>query len=148
VHSSLELRQPLRELLNRVPQRTAPRDFDRGSATTVGLRWEPTGAAAGQFPVLDADITLTPEGEHRTRLALAGTYRAPLGRLGAGLDKAILHRVATATICALLAEMADAPTSPAGSGHLWRGWIPSRSPGARRGCSEEVPGTLEISFPQ
>lgn len=81
----------MRELLNRVPQRTAPRDFDRGSATTVGLRWEPTGAAAGQFPVLDADITLTPEGEHRTRLALAGTYRAPLGRLGAGLDKAILQ---------------------------------------------------------
>jgi hypothetical protein len=93
---------------------------DCGGATTVGLRWEATGAAAGLFPVLDADITLTPEGEQRTRLALAGSYRAPLGRLGAGLDKAILHRVAAATIRALLADVADALTSPATAtdGHI------------------------------
>lgn len=86
---------------------------DHGSTMTVGLRWEAAGAAAGLFPVLDADITLKPEGEHRTHLVFAGSYRAPLGRLGAGLDRAILHRVATATIRALLADVATALTSPA-----------------------------------
>jgi hypothetical protein len=105
---------------------------DRDGATTVGLRWEATGAAAGLFPVLDADITLTPEGEQRTRLALAGSYRAPLGRLGAGLDKAILHQVATATIRALLADVADALTSPAtaADGHILPALRPNPATGA------------------
>ncbi len=68
---------------------------ERDSVTTVGLRWEATGPAAGLFPVLDADLTLTPGGGHRAQLALTGTYRAPFGRLGAALDRALLHRVAT-----------------------------------------------------
>ncbi len=86
---------------------------ERGGVTTMGLRWEATGHAAGLFPVLDANITLTPDGDHRTQMAFTGIYRAPLGRLGAGLDKMILHRMATATIRALLAGVADALTSPA-----------------------------------
>ena len=87
--------------------------LDRGDVTTMGLRWEATGAAAGLFPVLDANITLTPDGDRRTLLAFTGPYRAPLGRLGAGLDKTILHRVATATIRTLLEDVASALTSPA-----------------------------------
>src|SRR5215470_4476255 len=67
-------------------------------AMTVGLRWEATGPAGGLFPVLDADISLAREGEQKTRLALIGAYRPPLGHFGAGLDRAILNRVATATI--------------------------------------------------
>jgi hypothetical protein len=85
---------------------------ERDGATTTGLRWEATGATAGLFPVLDANITLAPEGD-RTRLSFAGTYRPPLGRLGAGLDKAIMHRVAAATIRVLLADVAGALTTPA-----------------------------------
>jgi hypothetical protein len=46
-------------------------------ALTVGLRWEATGLTGGLFPVLDADISLVPEGEQKTRLALAGAYRPP-----------------------------------------------------------------------
>jgi hypothetical protein len=61
--------------------------------------------------VLDADITLISAGEQTTRLALAGSYRPPLGRLGANLDRAILNRVATATIRALLRNVADALVS-------------------------------------
>jgi hypothetical protein len=87
--------------------------LDRGAATTVGLRWEATGPASSLFPVFDADIIVEPDGEDRTRLAIAGAYRAPLGRLGAGLDRAILHRVADATIRALLADISTALTSPA-----------------------------------
>ena len=50
---------------------------------------------------------LTPAGEHSTRLSLAGVYRLPLAALGAGLDRAVFHRVADATVRSLLARVAD-----------------------------------------
>jgi hypothetical protein len=75
-------------------------------AVSVGFRWQATGATAGLFPVLDADVTVGPAGQNHTRLALAGTYRAPLGRVGASLDRAILHLVATATVRTLLTDIA------------------------------------------
>ena len=84
----------------------------RGDVMTLVLRWEATGVTSALFPVLDADISLTPAGQQGTRLALAGSYRAPLGGLGAGLDKAILNRVATASIRALLRNVADTLASP------------------------------------
>jgi hypothetical protein len=84
----------------------------RGDVMTLALRWEATGVTGALFPVLDADMILTPAGQQATRLALAGCYRAPLGGLGAGLDKAILNRVATATIRALLRNVADSLARP------------------------------------
>jgi hypothetical protein len=78
----------------------------RADAMTVGLRWEAAGRTGGLFPALDANISLAPEGE-RTRLGLAGAYRPPLGRFGAGLDRAILNRVAVATIRSLLRSIAN-----------------------------------------
>jgi hypothetical protein len=78
----------------------------------IGMRWEATGAAASLFPVLDADISLSPSAEHCT-LSIAGTYRPPLGKLGAALDKAVLNRVATATIRQLLQRLADTLLHPA-----------------------------------
>jgi len=45
-------------------------------------------------------------------MMLNGCYRPPLGRLGAGLDRAILHRIAAATIRALLRGIADTLTEP------------------------------------
>jgi len=50
---------------------------------------------------------LMAEGTEKTRVMLNGCYRPPLGRLGAGLDRAVLHRVASATIRALLRSIAD-----------------------------------------
>ncbi|MHB1595197.1 MAG: hypothetical protein ACYCO9_11555 [Streptosporangiaceae bacterium] len=90
--------------------------MQRDETTTLGMRWEATGAAGGLFPVLDADIRLAPAADERTRLSLAGSYRPPLGRLGHGLDRAILSRVATATIRELLLSVADALAEPADSG--------------------------------
>src|SRR6266704_2460450 len=84
---------------------------DRDDGMRAGLRWEAVGLTGGLCPVLDSDITVTPAGE-RTRLVLAGAYRPPLGRLGAGVDRAVLHHVADATIRALLHHVADALTSP------------------------------------
>jgi hypothetical protein len=83
-------------------------------SAVLTLRWEATGVSGALFPVLDADITLRPAGESATRLTLAGAYRAPLGPLGAALDRAILHRVATATVASLLRRMASALTAANG----------------------------------
>jgi hypothetical protein len=76
--------------------------------TSAGLaiRWEATGPGGPLFPVLDADIRLAPAGEHLTLLTIAGSYRPPLGRLGEGLDRSILHRAADATIRAFLTQVA------------------------------------------
>ncbi len=60
----------------------------RDGTALLTLRWEATGPGGGLFPALDADITLTPAGEHATRLALAGAYRPPL----AGLEPASTGR--------------------------------------------------------
>jgi hypothetical protein len=72
----------------------------------IALRWEAIGPGGGLFPVLDADVRLTPAGEHVTLLSMAGSYRPPLGSLGKALDQAILHRVAAATIRRFVAQVA------------------------------------------
>lgn len=82
---------------------------------TVSLRWEATGVTGDLFPVLDAELTLTPEGEQRSRLELVGSYRPPLGRAGAALDRAIMAHVAEATIRSFLERAAAALANPAES---------------------------------
>jgi hypothetical protein len=78
----------------------------RDDAMTVGLRWEAAGAAGGLFPVLDANIRLTGDGGQSSRVVLTASYRLPLGTIGAGLDRLLLHKVATATIKAFVAHVA------------------------------------------
>jgi hypothetical protein len=80
----------------------------RDGAMTVGVRWEATGVTGGLFPVLDANISLSGEGGQRSRVVLTACYRPPLGAAGAGLDRLVLHKVATATIRAFLAGVASA----------------------------------------
>ena len=105
----------------------------RGEVMTVGLRWQAAGAAGGLFPVLDANLTIAPAGDGAARLAVAGAYRPPLGRLGASLDRAILHTVAAATMRCLLHRVAEALVRPAPAGHpaadASRGWHPAPQPG-------------------
>jgi hypothetical protein len=74
----------------------------------LAVRWEATGPGGGLFPALDADITVTPAGKRTVMLRLAGSYRPPLGALGTALDKAVMHRVAAATIRAFLNRLAAA----------------------------------------
>lgn len=80
----------------------------RAEVVTLGMRWEATGAAGGLFPVLDADITLAPAADDKTRLSLAGSYRPPFGRLGSGLDRALLSGIGIATVKNLMRSLADA----------------------------------------
>lgn len=79
------------------------------------LRWEAIGTTGALFPVLDADITLTPAGEHDSLLMVRGAYRPPLGNLGATLSRAVMHRIAEATIRAFTKQIGDAIVYPAAS---------------------------------
>ena len=67
--------------------------------------------------MLDADLILAREGEERTRLGLVGSYRPPLGRTGAALDRAVMSRIAAATIRSLLEEIAAAVALRCPTGH-------------------------------
>jgi hypothetical protein len=81
----------------------------------LALRWEATGAGGKLFPVLDADLTLVDFRARGTLVALAGVYRPPMGALGQALDRAVLHRVAVATVKGFLArvaaQLADQPVT-------------------------------------
>jgi hypothetical protein len=89
-----------------------------GDSARFALRWEAAGPGGALFPALDADITLTPAGEHSTTLTLAGVYRPPLAGVGGALDQAVMRRVARATIRAFLAQIAEAIAYPAGPAEL------------------------------
>lgn len=85
----------------------------RDQAIVLALRWEATGLTGKLFPVLDADLTLTPADGEQTLMRLDGAYRPPLGSAGASLDRVMLGRVANATIRSLLTRIADAIAHPA-----------------------------------
>jgi hypothetical protein len=61
------------------------------------MSWRATGPER-LFPQLDADLEIAPLGPQRTQLSISARYRPPLGTLGRALDRAMLHRVAEATI--------------------------------------------------
>jgi hypothetical protein len=50
------------------------------------------------FPSLEGDLELAALGERRTQLSLSARYKPPLGVVGRALDRALLHRVAEATV--------------------------------------------------
>jgi hypothetical protein len=79
---------------------------ERRNTAGLALRWEVSGPGGALFPVLDADVELVRAGPETTWLTLNGAYRPPLGVLGQALDRAVLHRVASATIRAFLSRIA------------------------------------------
>jgi len=74
--------------------------------TIVPLRWTATGAS-GLFPSLDADLEIAPLGQDRCQLSLSARYVPPLGALGRVIDRALLFRVAEATIKNFLDQVRD-----------------------------------------
>jgi hypothetical protein len=65
--------------------------------TWIPIAWRATGAS-GLFPVLEAELEFASLGNELTQLALSGRYQPPLGLVGRTIDKALLSRVAEATI--------------------------------------------------
>ena len=69
-------------------------------------------------------------------LAVSGTYRPPLGGLGAGLDRAIMHLVAEATIRSFTRQLGVAIVNPAASleaAHA--GMLPGTTPWPKAGMA-------------
>lgn len=86
-------------------------DFDPREVTrsVVPLTWH---AEKGRllFPEMTADlevaaVTFDPP---LTQVTLTGSYEPPLGALGAGADRVVLHRLADATAHRFVHEVADA----------------------------------------
>jgi hypothetical protein len=77
------------------------------SKTFFPLRWTASGHA-GLFPALDADIEVAPLGSDRAQLAISARYVPPLGAVGRSIDRALLSRVAEATLKDFLDRVADA----------------------------------------
>lgn len=71
--------------------------FALPSKTLLPISWMATGPERA-FPHLDADIEIAALGANRTQLSISARYRPPFGALGRAIDKAVLHRVAEATV--------------------------------------------------
>ena len=67
------------------------------TTTTLPITWKAKHGARA-FPQLDADIGIAALGARRTQLSMSARYRPPLGMIGRTLDKALMHRVAEATV--------------------------------------------------
>jgi hypothetical protein len=65
--------------------------------TVLPMSWRATGPER-LFPNLEADLDIAPLGPERSQLAIDARYQPPLGALGSVLDRALLHRVAEATL--------------------------------------------------
>lgn len=78
----------------------------RDDMVLVPIRWEATGRMGRLFPVLDANLILGTGSHGQAELRITGAYRPPLDGLGEGLDQAVLHRVAGATLRSLLRRIA------------------------------------------
>jgi hypothetical protein len=80
----------------------------RGTERTwIPITWRATGPT-GLFPVLDAELELASLGARLTQLSLSARYQPPLGVVGRTMDKALLSRVAEATIKDFLDRLASA----------------------------------------
>jgi hypothetical protein len=65
--------------------------------TLQPISWRPAHAEA-LLPAMDAEIEVAPMGAERTQLAMTARYTPPFGLVGRVADRALLHRVAEATI--------------------------------------------------
>ena len=79
--------------------------YQRGEVTVTPFRWVATGPMGELFPTLEANLELEPTDDGRTRVVLLGSYQPPLRRLGASIDRLVLHTVATTTIRGFLAQV-------------------------------------------
>ena len=85
------------------------------SKTVLPISWRP---ASGNrlLPALEADLEIAPLGPSRTQLAFSARYDPPLGPIGQAIDRALLHRVAEATVKDFLDHTAlKLPYIPAGA---------------------------------
>jgi hypothetical protein len=59
------------------------------------------------FPALDADLEVARLEDSRCQLAISARYEPPLGAIGRAIDRAVLARVAEATVKDFLDRVRD-----------------------------------------
>jgi hypothetical protein len=74
--------------------------------TVLPLLWTAAGVS-GLFPSLEADLEIAPLGQARCQLSMSARYVPPLGAVGRVIDRALLFRIAEATIKNFLDEVRD-----------------------------------------
>ena len=67
------------------------------SKMLLPISWQPP-SGHGLLPAMEGDIEVAPIGGSRTQLAMMIRYTPPFGLVGKVADRALLHRVAEATI--------------------------------------------------
>ena len=77
------------------------------SKVVMPLRWAAAGAA-GLFPTLEADLEVAPLAAGSTQIAMSARYVPPLGPIGNVIDRAVLFRVAEATLKDFLDRVGEA----------------------------------------
>src|SRR5262249_56931481 len=65
--------------------------------TLQPISWRPAHTEA-LLPAMDAEIEMAPMGPTHTQLAMTARYTPPFGLVGRVADRALLHRVAEATV--------------------------------------------------
>ena len=68
-----------------------------GNWVEIPFTWKAT-TADQLFPEMIGKLELVPVDPKSTRLTVSGMYSPPLGKLGQGLDDALMHKVAEATV--------------------------------------------------
>jgi hypothetical protein len=71
--------------------------YERGQGSVIPLSWWAVGPRR-LFPTLEADLEIMPMGPDQVMLTLMGRYEPPLGAVGRGLDRLVLHRIAEACV--------------------------------------------------
>jgi hypothetical protein len=74
--------------------------------TVVPIRWN-TGAEHSPLPSMEGDLELAPFGPGVTHLAMSGRYTPPFGHVGEAVDRALLNRVAEATVRDFVQRVAE-----------------------------------------
>jgi len=65
--------------------------------TWLPVTWRATGPR-GIFPALEGELEVAALGPHLSQLGLSARYKPPFGLVGESLDRALMHRVAEATV--------------------------------------------------
>ena len=97
----------------------------RGDTVVIPMAWQADGASAA-FPVLWADLEVAPVGECETQLTLTGRYDPPLGSVGRGLDRLVLHRIVQASVRSFLEGVGAALEASPSSGSAGSSSAPCR----------------------
>ena len=74
--------------------------------TSIPIGWSASGPV-GVFPALDADLEVAELEDGRCQLAISARYEPPLGAVGRAIDRALLARVAEATLKDFLDRVRD-----------------------------------------